>query len=92
MFGGKEFGGFSDSVFVHIPSQGKYFLHCLQAAVEKGASLFSCALNLKRLQLNDPDYLKDPLNNTASISFHWSSLVWIIALEKIFLYFLDWFF
>lgn len=31
MFGGKEFGEFSDSVFVHIPSKGKNLLECLQA-------------------------------------------------------------
>lgn len=92
MSGGKEFGGFSDSVFVHIPSKGKYSVHCLQAAVKKGASLFSCTLNLKRLLLNDPEYLKEPLNNAASISFHRPSRVWIIALEKIFLYCLDGFF
>lgn len=35
MLGEKQFGEFSDSVFVHIPSKGKHLLLCLKATVEK---------------------------------------------------------
>lgn len=41
MHGWKEFGKFSDSVFVHIPSKGKHLLLCLKATVERGRYSFT---------------------------------------------------
>lgn len=48
MLGGKEFGGFSDSVFIHIPSRGKDLLACRAALPLSASGGTSCVTSAPR--------------------------------------------
>lgn len=49
MLGSKEFGEFSDSVFIYFPSRGKHSLLCLEGSWKK---MLQVAFPLLRLQLD----------------------------------------